>query len=184
MLGSAVRHEQAVQGLEALGAAGLLDPRTLPPDCGELEELAFEVLASDRLSVRYRFPRSRAGQIAAAARALYWSDWSLSEILRATDSPREIRAILIGIPGLGAKQASLFMRNTGVSSDVAVLDCHVLRYLSWQGMSGLGGASRSLSRYEQLEDLLRVDADRLRIPLGELDRMVWLVMRVWQGRVQ
>ena len=184
MLGSAVRHEQAQEALEALGRAGLLDPGCLPPDCCELEEFVFEVLTSDRLSVRYRFPRSRAGQIARAAQALYWSNWSLTEILQATDDPREMRGILIGIPGLGAKQASLFMRNTGVSWDVAVLDCHLLRYLSWQGASGVLSASCSLARYEQLEDLLRVDADRLQVPLGELDRVVWLVMRVWQGRLQ
>lgn len=181
ILGSAVRHEQAMAALGALEKAGVLDPPSHPADSPRLEALIFGVLAPKNQTISYRFPRTRAGQIAGAVNSLYGSGTSLREICGRGD-PRDVRRTLIAVPGFGPKQASLFLRNTGFTSDLAILDCHVLRYMSWQGGPTIGKPVRTLARYEYLENLLRIDADRLGVPLGQFDWIVWLVMRAWQGR--
>lgn len=182
MLGSGVRLEQAEWALAALDSIGVLSPWAHPPDRLRLEGLVVNALSASANHGGYRFPRTRAAQLAAAVELLYWSDRSLGGLIRHTEDAREARRILVGeIPGIGPKQASLFLRNIGFSSDVAILDCHVLRYMSWQGGPEMIEPVRNLTRYEQLEDLLRTDADRLGIELGELDRAIWLVMRTWRG---
>jgi N-glycosylase/DNA lyase len=124
-------------------------------------------------------------QLAAAVELLYWSDRTIRGLIHEADGAHEARRILVGeVPGLGPKQASLFLRNIGFTLDLAILDCHVLRYMAWQGTPELAEPPRSVKRYEHLEDLLRADADRHGVALGELDRAIWLVMRAWQGSVQ
>lgn len=184
VLGSAVRHEQAEQGVRDLESAGVLHPWSHPKDRRKLEGEISRALSRSHGRSGYRFPQARANQIAGAVQSLYWSERSLSSILRDHPSPREARQVLAReVPGLGPKQASLFLRNTSFSMDVAILDCHVLRYMSWQGMPGVAEPPRTMSRYEFIESLLRADADRLGVALGELDRVIWLVMRVWRGTV-
>src|SRR5579862_888133 len=70
--------------------------------------------------VRYRFWAQKARYIAAALQAMK------SEVL-SCESAREMRLSLMQLPGIGPKTASWIVRNWLNSSEVAILDVHIVR---------------------------------------------------------
>jgi N-glycosylase/DNA lyase len=80
--------------------------------------------------------------------------------------------------GVGPKQASMFLRNIGFCFDLAVIDIHVLRFLSLEFDSTLDASSiASLRRYEILEERFRELAIRYATVPAYLDTAAWVVMR-------
>ncbi len=129
--------------------------------------------------VSYPFPRLRAGHVTQTYRRVYGRHDSLSRLLEEHVSAGEIRRRLIHLAvGIGPKQASLFLRNTGHSNDLAVLDTHVLRYMLWMGLRDHGASvPRGVPDYENAEAVLRSHADDAGYSLGCFDYAVWVVMR-------
>jgi N-glycosylase/DNA lyase len=83
------------------------------------------------------------------------------------------------VPGIGPKQASMFLRNAGVTYDLAILDRHVLNYMSKLGMySGNKYSISGLTHYRRHEETLKKHAEELDCPVGLLDWAIWIVMRV------
>jgi len=79
----------------------------------------------------------------------------------------------------------MFLRNVGVSYDLAILDRHVLNYMAALGIySGTGGSIASLAQYRRLEAVLRAHADHLACPVGLLDWAIWIVMRVANRKME
>ena len=82
-------------------------------------------------------------------------------------------------PGLGPKQASMFLRNVGISYELAILDRHVLNYMTALGIySGKTLSISGLTQYRQYEIALREHARGLNCAVGMLDWAIWIVMRV------
>ncbi len=136
----------------------------------KIEEACFQFLSSG--SVRYRFPKIRARQI-----SLCWFPFSqikdeYQEYIGSFSSEEEARAqITETFPGIGLKQASMFLRNIGACKNLSVIDVHVLFYLrichQWQV------DQLTPKRYLQAEDILRRDASRYGVDLNVFDVIVW-----------
>lgn len=181
ILSSQVPYLVATAAADAIEQAGLLLAQELQPDelATALEDvLAHRVVVGGR-SVRYRFPGSRAKQLAAAHSAVHRRDASLSTLLARFANASEARRWLVdNVPGAGPKQASMFLRNVGLTYSLAILDRHVLKYMSALGISDHAQPFVSgLSTYLRLEQALREHATRIGYDVGLLDWAIWIVMR-------
>lgn len=182
ILGSQVHHKMAVAATENLEWANLLsDRRWYRCRDSEFASDALMVLEGRAVRIchlgRYRFPRIRAKQLAQVRDAL--SRVSLTSRLANGHAPAELRKSLIEeIPGLGPKQASMFLRNIGRSYDLAILDTHVLRFMDIQGRLPLKEARIStVSGYEKAERIVTEYAATVGYPVGYLDWAIWATMK-------
>ena len=125
---------------------------------------------------RYRFPNVKSRQIATAQREIAQLDGGLKALI-AGDSAEETRRRLVAcVPGLGLKQASLFLRSVDASVDFAILDVHVLRYMNCIGLVRTPPKSLSTELYLVFESILVHYAQRLGCSVGHVDRAIWAVM--------
>lgn len=125
----------------------------------------------------YRFPNLRARQIT-QMRTLLQSK-SLALRLATCVHAMELRAELVReFPGIGPKQASMFLRNVGRSYDLAILDVHVLEFLYRLGLADPENTSVSkLVQYEQAEAHMKRYAVKCGHPVGYLDWAIWITMQ-------
>lgn len=173
ILGSQVRYEAANKALAQLEDIGLIDDdRWIDP----IDE-AFEGEVYDQLSQGYRFPRARARQLAGARNAL--ASKRLGKRLGEASDPRSMRERLVdGIPGLGPKQASMFLRNIGWSYELAILDTHVLRFMAMKKLLPSSTANVSTVRsYERTERIAITYANAIGYQVGYLDWAIWVTMK-------
>jgi len=182
ILGSQVRHEMAVAATENLEYAGLLDDACwLNREDESFESRVLEVLTgqSEDLphSGSYRFPLARSKQLAQARNVL--ARVPLATRLAVDVSPKYLRTNLIAdIPGLGPKQASMFLRNIGRSYDLAILDTHVLRFMDMQNLLCIKQTHiGTVKGYESAEGIVINYADSLGYPVGYLDWAIWATMK-------
>ncbi len=185
ILGSQVRHEMAVAAAENLENAGLMADRWwYGRSVDGFGSRVFDVLSgsgnTDKPYRRYRFPSLRAKQLASARDAI--AKVSLRARVSAEANPFEMRRRLImDIPGLGPKQASMFLRNIGMSYDLAIIDVHVLRFLRVQNiLHSEKPAIGTLRSYEQVERKIVDYANSLGVPTGYLDWAIWATMKAAQ----
>lgn len=183
ILGSQVRYEMAVAATENLEYAGLLgDECWLDRRKNDgFEFRVYEVLVGQRDDTlhrgSYRFPKLRAKQLAQAKSAI--ARVPLASRLACSDSPKRLRRSLVEeIPGLGPKQASMFLRNIGNSYDLAILDIHVLRFLDMQGFLSTERARiHTVRDYEATEQIVVNYAYSIGSPVGYLDLAIWATMK-------
>ena len=183
ILGSQVRYEMAQAAVERIERAGMLSDVWWHANSADHEPDLYAVLSGKGGAVTqssgYRFPRVRAQQLSLAMQRLSHSGRSLNGLVFCSGEANVLRCNLISmIPGLGPKQASMFLRNIGRSYDLAVLDNHVLRFMEIKHL--LPGCTRSfgsLSAYERAESIIRSYAESLGYPVGYLDWAIWATMR-------
>lgn len=78
------------------------------------------------------------------------------------------------IKGMGYKEASHFLRNIGLGSDIAILDRHILKNLQKYGaIEKVPDSVASRKVYMEIEDKMRRFSKSVRIPLDELDLLFW-----------
>ncbi len=144
-----------------------------------LEDILMHRVELEGRPVRYRFPVSRAKQLAAARAAVYRREASLSALVQHFGDASQARQWLVKhIPGAGPKQASMFLRNAGLTYSLAILDRHVLAYMSAVGISDYPQPYvTGMSTYLRLEQSLREHATRIGYDVGLLDWAIWIVMR-------
>ena len=181
ILSSQVPYSVAAAAADRIDHAKLLLASKVNPDtlATALENiLAHRMLVEDRF-VRYRFPASRAKQLAACHSAVRRQGESLSGLLaRFSDALEARRWLVDNIPGVGPKQASMFLRNVGLTYSLAILDRHVLKYMSALGITRHAQPFVSgLSTYLRLEQMLREHAKGIGYEVGLLDWAIWIVMR-------
>ncbi|NQT26660.1 DNA lyase [candidate division KSB1 bacterium] len=129
--------------------------------------------------VKYRFPNSKAKQIASAWEKIYGSGSCIRKIIESCDNPKELRLKLTNIvSGLGMKQASMYLRNISNSYELAVIDTHVLNYMKLLGISKYIPSSISKTQYLNQENILIKYAENFGYPVGCVDHAIWIVMRV------
>lgn len=180
LLGSQVRAESANAAVSRLKRAGLLSSRRWKMEDDSFEGDVRAVLAGRDPSGRtasYRFPALRARQLAALRDCLVRRP--LRSYSEQSKDPRKVRQLLVrDLPGIGPKQASMFIRNVGWSSDLAILDSHVLKFLCCIGVlpaipQGISG----LDAYERVEDLVAAFCRPLGRTVGHIDWAIWITMR-------
>ncbi len=183
ILGSRVRFEIAHSALERMERQGLLCRRRRSSRFQQYEQDVMAVLlgrGAPEKSNRYPYFRVRANQIRRAAERLYETGDTLRSFLEDSRDIRNARRRLtLEVSGLGPKQASLFLRNIGYSAHVAVLDIHVLTYMSWVGLTETPMKSvPTVRKYEALEDAFIEHAYSFGYTPERFDLAVWVVVRV------
>jgi len=181
VLGSQVRHGMAALATRNLEEAGLLQDRWwCDSEAVGFTQQVFEVLDGQRgalSSGRYRFAKSRSQQLDGARIAL--AQIPLNTRLANGTDPRTLRSNLIAeIPGIGPKQASMFLRNIGRSYDLAILDTHVLHFIYTQDLCSRDEIRIGTFRgYERAERVLVNYAESIGYPAGYLDWAIWATMK-------
>lgn len=183
ILGSQVRYEMAQSAVDRIEQAGFFDDIVWSENDHDIEDEIYAILSgSNRLPLHtgsYRFSRLRARQLNKAKNNLLNSDSSLQELVFRPGEAKSLRRELVEmIPGLGPKQASMFIRNVSRSYDLAILDSHVLRFMEIQQL--LPNARTSIGNmpvYERAESTIKDYAESLGYPVGYLDWAIWVTMR-------
>lgn len=120
--GYGVNEAMCMSAFWAVRDAGLLDA-SKPPSASDVEDVLRTPMNVDGYArpVRYRFPAQRARRVASAVAAL--ADREAPMDL----APRDLRAFLTALDGVGPKTASWVVRNITLSDDIAIIDVHVRR---------------------------------------------------------
>lgn len=185
VLSSQVPYALAVSAADAIDRENLLtDPADADGLAVRLEDVLREPLAVEGGWRAYRFPKARSSQLATTHLAVRRHAGTLSSLINKFEDAAGVRDWLVAhAPGLGPKQASMFLRNAGLSYDLAILDRHVLDYMSELRLcSGTRGFVSGLSQYRRHEAILRGHAVQFACPVGMLDWAIWIVMRVARRR--
>lgn len=185
ILGSQVSFSMSVQAFENLRAEHLLAPRQQGrrESLDHWEDAMVAVLSGKRFPhgrrlAGYRFPSRAASHVRRTLESLNQEEGGLRSLLDQATTSRDVRRRLVDRAyGIGPKQSSLFLRNIGYSSDVAVLDTHVLTFMRLMGLCDEVRSPSSLRHYERIEERLAAFALGRGIGLDRLDVSVWIVMR-------
>lgn len=185
VLSSQVPYATAQAAAVRLETSGLLMDEELSADvlAASLADLLRQPLEVGLAPRRYRFPDSRAGQLAATTTAVRRQADGLGDLLAGFSETERARDWFVAhAPGLGPKQASMFLRNIGVTYDLAVLDRHVINYMIILGLTTDPAPVRRMADYRRDEVILRDHAAGVGLPVGFLDWAIWIVMRVANPR--
>jgi len=140
----------------------------------KIQDTCFRFLSSPQIG--YRFPKIRALQI-----SLCWFPFAqikdeYHEYVSSFGSEVEARKHIIELfPGIGLKQASMFLRNIGAAKRLSVIDVHILYYL--KVFHNWNVDHLTSKRYLEAEMLLKQDAERYNLELNVFDTVVWTAAR-------
>ncbi|MCP8309162.1 MAG: N-glycosylase/DNA lyase [archaeon] len=110
------------------------------------------------------------------ARRFFTEDGNLriKEKILSFDDLFKLREWLVEkILGIGMKEASHFLRNIGLSKDLAILDRHILKNLKEYGVIKEIPKSITKKVYIDIENKMREFSKRIKIPMDELDLLLW-----------
>ena len=116
---------------------------------------------------RARFHNKKAGYIVSARKCFD------KKIFGSRDTLEVRNSLVKNIKGFGYKEASHFLRNIGMGKDMAILDRHILKNLKRYGAIKKIPSSISTREYLNIEEKARKFADKIKIPLEELDLLFW-----------
>lgn len=163
--GHGITAEMAISAFQHLKGKGLLEGRASRED---LASALREPMVSGQRSIHYRFPNRRADFIAAALQILEQKGTMPS-------GGRDLRAFLMGFPGIGPKTASWIVRNWFDADDVAIIDIHVQRACV---LAKLFPEELTPARhYFRMEERFLEFATAIRTRASTLDNLVWNYMR-------
>jgi N-glycosylase/DNA lyase len=128
-----------------------------------------------REDVRYRFPEKRSRHIAHSWFAFAQINGQLYEYLDAFKSETKAREAVTSLfPGLGLKQASMFLRDIGYSQKLCIIDTHMLWYCSCMGQSYRLPITNK--RYAEIETFLVEQSDEFGVCPNVFDAAVWVAV--------
>jgi N-glycosylase/DNA lyase len=132
-------------------------------------------LSKELRKLGYRFYNKRADYIFEARKH---APGLRSKILKLVEEggTRNAREWLVqNVKGIGYKEASHFLRNVGFK-DVAILDRHILRVLSENGLiHEMPKSGLDRSTYLKYENLMRIMSFKVRLNLAALDLYLWFL---------
>ena len=144
---------------------GILIQKTLGDGCISLPQAKVEQVLADH---GHRFARPRADYICKARKLP-----NLRSVIEAQGGDRRAREWLVeNVLGLGYKEASHFLRNTG-HYDVAILDRHILGIMHEYALIQEIPKTITPKRYLEVEKTLEKLSAKLKTPLGILDFYIW-----------
>lgn len=127
-------------------------------------------------TVRHRFPNSKAKQVHIS---LVQFELMPKEILFTGGDlygERVIRDLLHNkLSGFGYKQTSMFMRDIGASKNLAIIDSHVIWYVT--NVLGIKFKSLTQRQYLEIEEILQLNSEHFDIDLNSLDVLIWVLVR-------
>jgi len=119
-----------------------------------------------------RFSQRKSEYICLARRM--FSDRSLRATLAGFATPFAAREWLVeNIKGYGYKEASHFLRNIGLGTDLAILDRHILKNLAFYGVIDQVPATLSRRTYLGIEQKMKDFSREIGIPMAQLDLLLW-----------
>jgi len=186
ILGSQVQYEHSKTATDYLILNSLLDVSRCKQNAQEFENKISQALERpifppicNNGGRKYRYPKIRASHIRRTAEQIYLSNNSVKNILYSCKNEKDARLKIISYSvGIGPKQASLFLRNIGYAKNLAILDSHILKYMSLVGLlPQLIRSVYSLNKYETIEQVLRSYSKKFRTHLAYIDTAIWVVMR-------
>ncbi|MFN4216745.1 MAG: DNA lyase [Brevinematales bacterium] len=122
---------------------------------------------------RVRFRHTKAFSLVYNRNQCFSAGWSLREKLESLKDAFAMRRWLVEtMRGIGWKEASHFLRNTGFGLELAILDRHVLRMLA-ERFGIVIPSSLSGKRYEEYERLLGRWADSLSLSMAVMDFLIF-----------
>ncbi|RKZ01238.1 MAG: DNA lyase [Candidatus Hydrothermota bacterium] len=159
---------------------------------GALYHGDYDAILSELKGVRFK---ARKAAYILKARALFTKngEFSIRSVLEKFDDPFQMREWLVmNIKGMGYKEASHFLRNIGMGSQLAILadegargsayaarsqlailDRHILKNLKLLGVIHEVPKSLTRPRYLEIETKMANFADEIGIPLDHLDLLLW-----------
>jgi N-glycosylase/DNA lyase len=186
ILSSNVPYELAISALSHLVNKGFLklnwvagDPNSQHMIANELSKPLYLPLKLDGTLRKYRFPNVRSRDITKAAKIIFSEESWLQNLLARQNSEKRVREILARtIPGVGLKEASHFLRDIGYSSNLAIIDTHVVAFL--REINVLPSREiRTINReiYFELESFLEELCKKHNVNLSLFDMAIWSYMR-------
>ena len=127
-------------------------------------------LAKQLAILGHRFPNMRAKFIVEARKHKN----NIRKILESFSSDSERRGWFAeNVKGLGMKESSHFLRNIG-HKNIAIIDFHIVDLLSRFGLiEKPKNKSLTPKKYLEIENVLRILAEKTNTNLGELDLYLW-----------
>jgi N-glycosylase/DNA lyase len=186
ILGSQVRHEHLQCIIKHLISENLLSIKYLINNGEHFErniqtalEKPIPSLSTKTGSIKYRYPRTKANYIRRTGESIYLTSSSIRRIITPCVDERIARTRIMSVAvGIGPKQASLFLRNIGYANNLAILDTHILKYMTVIGLvPKILKTVSYLPKYEDIEGILNNYATKFKESLACLDTAIWIVMR-------
>jgi N-glycosylase/DNA lyase len=150
----------------------------------EVYEKTKRILA--RKDVGHRFPQVRSQQIANSWFAFAQVKDELYDYLDSFGTETAAReAVTQLFPGLGFKQASMFLRDIGYSDRLCIIDTHLLWYCCHMGANHRGTLTRQ--KYLEIESYLLRQSDELGVPPNIFDSAIWVAVttfKAWKCMMQ
>jgi N-glycosylase/DNA lyase len=161
----------------------IMTPQSKAKSCGKaLEILKMNNLVfngtpeeiSDKINI-VRFRNNKARYIVEArAKFTETNKFKMREILFSQGNVQKIREWLVkNIKGIGYKEASHFLRNTGFGDEIAILDRHILKNMIISGILKEKPKTLSPAMYMEIEKKLIDFSKRIKIPADHLDFVWW-----------
>jgi len=102
------------------------------------------------------------------------NELKIKEKIKSFTNPSEAREWLVqNVKGLGMKEATHFLRNIGLSGNLAILDRHILKNLQRYGAIKELPKTLTRKKYLEIEEAMQKFADEIKIPTDELDLLFW-----------
>jgi len=186
ILGSQVRHEHSQCVIKYLISEDLLSIKYLISNGEHFErniqsglEKPIPSPLTKTGNIKYRYPKTKANYIRRTGESIYPTSSSIRRILTPCIDERIARTRIISVAvGIGPKQASLFLRNIGYAKNLAILDAHILKYMTVIGLvPKILKTVSYLPKYEDIEGILNNYATKFKESLACLDTAIWIVMR-------
>lgn len=125
------------------------------------------------LDSRVRFHNNKAKYIIEARQRLFCEGFLENCLFTHLDDVSLRDTLAKEIKGLGMKEASHFLRNTGIGTDMAILDRHILKNLLKFGAIDEIPASLSINKYKEIEEKMQRFSKKVGIGMCELDLLFW-----------
>ncbi len=123
----------------------------------------------------YRFWKKRANYIVETRNTMkqHCNMKLKKEIEKKRENTEELRAFFDeNAKGIGMKEASHFLRNIGFNN-YAILDKHIVSCLFGAGVIESKEKPKNKKHYLKMEDKMKDYSRRIRIPMSELDLILW-----------
>lgn len=154
------------------------NPNATQKICFELSKRIYEPKRKDDTFRKYRFPNVRGSNIVKAAVTLYRENNGLIELLKSFRSEKEARSYLSeNVSGIGLKEASHFLRNVGYSESLAIIDTHVISFLTEIGELSDEVTTVTPAVYMKLEETLTDLCNTFGLNMSIFDMAIWKYMR-------
>lgn len=183
IISSQIKFETAQLIMENISYTGLLEDKSWELVSEEyFYNLALSTLKNLQCdlpnAVSHRFPKATSYRMSKAR--IFLLQTPLTKMLSMFGDTKELRRYLIeNIAGIGPKQASMFLRNSCICDDIAVLDTHTIKFINLSGMHTCNSIT-SLKQYEHVENSFCRYASDFGVTAGILDLAVWVTMKAAQ----